>query len=56
LQDTIGDKLLPAWLDILNEKTKVSIGNFDKAEKIGVLSSVDRWLELRQLRNQMVHE
>jgi len=56
LQDTIGDKLLPVWLDILNEKTKVSIDNFDKAEKIGVLSSVDRWLELRQLRNQMVHE
>lgn len=56
LQDTIGDKLLPAWLDILNEKTKVSIDNFDKAEKIGVLSSVDRWLALRQLRNQMIHE
>jgi len=56
LQDTIGDKLLPAWLAILNEKTKVSIDNFDKAEKLGVLPSVDTWLELRQLRNQMIHE
>jgi len=56
LQDTIGDKLLPAWLAMLNEKAKVSIDNFDKAEKIGFLPSVDTWLELRQLRNQMIHE
>ncbi len=28
----------------------------DKAEKIGVLPSVEQWLELRQLRNQMTHE
>lgn len=56
LQDTVGDKLLPAWLDFLEEKTNVAIDNLDKAEKIGVLPSVDRWLELRQLRNQMIHE
>ena len=47
LQDTIGDKLLPAWLDILSEKTNVTIDNLDKAEKIGVLPSVELWLELR---------
>jgi uncharacterized protein with HEPN domain len=56
LQDTIGDKLLPAWLDILNERTNVAIDNLDKAEKIGILPSVELWLELRQLRNQMIHE
>lgn len=56
LQDTLGDKLLPAWLDILEEKTYVAIENLDKAEKIGVLPSVELWLELRQLRNQMIHE
>lgn len=56
LQDTLGDKFLPAWLDILEEKTNVAIDNLDKAEKIGVLPSVELWLELRQLRNQMVHE
>ncbi len=56
LQDTVGDKLLPAWLNILNEKTKVAIDNLDKAEKIGVLPSVEQWLEVRQLRNQMIHE
>ncbi|PHS25294.1 MAG: hypothetical protein COA83_06010 [Methylophaga sp.] len=56
LQDTLGDKLLPAWLDILEEKSTVAIDNLDKAEKIGVLPSVDLWLELRQLRNQMIHD
>jgi len=56
LQDTIGDKLLPAWLDMLGEKKGVAIDNLDKAERIGVLPSVEQWLELRQLRNQMIHE
>ncbi len=56
LQDTIGDKLLPTWLHVLEEKTTVAIDNLDKAEKIGVLPSVELWLELRQLRNQMIHE
>lgn len=56
LQDTIGDKLLPVWLSVLNERTKTTIDNLDKAEKIGVLPSVELWLELRQIRNQMVHE
>ena len=56
LQDTIGDKLLPAWLDSLGEKNKVAIDNLDKAEKIGILPSAEQWLALRQLRNQMVHE
>ncbi|WP_428357391.1 hypothetical protein [Methyloprofundus sp.] len=56
LQDTIGDKLLPAWLDALGEKTSVAIDNLDKAEKMGVLPSVEQWLTVRQLRNQMIHE
>jgi len=56
LQDTLGDELLPTWLDVLEEKATVAIDNLDKAEKIGVLPSVELWLELRQLRNQMIHE
>ena len=56
LQDTIGDKLLPAWLEALGEKKSVAIDNLDKVEKIGVLPSTEQWLEIRQLRNQMIHE
>ncbi|MCL4555826.1 MAG: hypothetical protein M1572_02920 [Gammaproteobacteria bacterium] len=56
LQDTVGDKLLPAWLEILSERIGPAIDNLNKAEKLGVLNSVDDWLVVRGLRNQMVHE
>jgi hypothetical protein len=56
LQDTVGDKLIPTWLRALNEPVGAAIDNLDKAEKLGVLTSVDGWLETRQIRNQMIHE
>ena len=56
LQDTVGDKLLPALLNALAEKTGPAIDNLDKAEKLGLLESADAWMEMRRLRNQMVHE
>lgn len=56
LQDTVGDKLLPALLSALAEPTGAAIDNLDKAEKLGLLASADNWMEMRRLRNQMVHE
>ena len=56
LQDTVGDKLLPAVLDGLGETVGAAIDNLDRAEKLGLLASADRWMETRRLRNQMVHE
>lgn len=56
LQDTVGDKLLPALLNALAEKTGPAIDNLDKAEKLGLIGSADVWMEMRRLRNQMVHE
>lgn len=56
LQDTVGDKLLPALLSALSEKTGPAIDNLDKAEKFGFVESADVWMEMRRLRNQMVHE
>ncbi len=56
LQDTIGDKLLPSLLAALGEKVSAAIDNLDRAERLGLLPSVDLWLTLRTLRNQMVHE
>ena len=56
LQDNTADKLLPNWLRALGETTGAAIDNLDKAEKFGLLNSADRWLEIRQLRNFMVHE
>lgn len=56
LQDTTGDKLLPLWLRALGEKTGAVADNLDRAEKLDVLDSADKWLEIRQIRNQMIHE
>jgi hypothetical protein len=56
LQDTIGDKLLPMLLLALGEKAASAIDNLDRAERLGLLSSTDVWMTMRNLRNQMVHE
>lgn len=56
LQDTVGDKLLPALLAALAEDVGPAIDNLDKAEKFGLIASADSWMEMRRLRNQMVHE
>lgn len=56
LQDTVGDKLLPLLLAALGEKTSAAIDNLDRAERLGLLSSADEWIVMRNLRNQMVHE
>lgn len=56
LQDTVGDKLLPQWLNALGERIGPAIDNLNTAEKLGMLESAQGWLETRQLRNQMIHE
>lgn len=56
LQDTVGDKIVPALLAALGERTGPAIDNLDKAEKLGLIESADEWMEMRRLRNQMVHE
>ena len=56
LQDTVTDKLLPALLQAMAEPRGAALENLDQAEKLGWLDSADQWLEMRKLRNQMVHE
>ena len=56
LQDTVGYKLLPALLISMAEKPGAAIDNLDRAEKLGFIESSDTWMEMRRLRNQMVHE
>lgn len=56
LQDTLGDKFLPALLSALGERTGPFVDNLDRAERLSWISSVDDWLAMRLLRNQMVHE
>jgi len=56
LQDTLGDKLMPLVLDLLGARQLTLIDNLDKAEKLAFIASADRWMAVRRLRNQMIHE
>lgn len=56
LQDTLGDKLLPALLTHLGETPGPAIDNLDKAEKFGWIDSADNWQAYRKLRNQMIDD
>ena len=56
MQDTMADKLLPRWLLALAERLGSQIETLNRAERLGVLESVEVWLEARNLRNRLVHE
>lgn len=56
LQDNLGDKFLPQLLLAMAEKPGAAIDNLDRAERLGWIESAEIWLEVRKLRNQMVHE
>lgn len=56
LQDTAGDKLMPRLLAALGEPVRVFIDKIERAETLGWLDSAQEWMEMRALRNQMVHE
>ena len=56
LQDTVGDKFLPALLAALDETPGSAINNLDGAERLGWVDSADTWMAMRRLRNQVIHE
>lgn len=56
LQDSLGDKLLRAMLRASLEKTGSQLDNLLLAEKLGWIESTQNWIELRELRNRLVHE
>ena len=56
MQDTIGGKLLPRLLLAQAETPGSQIETLNRAERLGVLENVERWLEARALRNRLAHE
>lgn len=56
MQDTMADKLFPRWLLALAEEPGSQIETLNRAERLGVLASTEQWLEMRNLRNRLVHE
>jgi hypothetical protein len=56
MQDTVIDKLVPTLLRVAGESTGAAIDNLSRLERIGLVESSDAWLEMRALRNRLVHE
>jgi len=56
MQDTIADKLIPRWLSALAETPGSRIETLNRAERLGVVDDVERWLQARALRKRLVHE
>lgn len=56
LQDTLGDKLLPALLKVLDGHSGPLIDNLNRAARLGWIEEPASWLAVRRLRNQMIHE
>ena len=56
LQDTIAGKLIPELLRQTLETPGSTPDNLNRMEKLGLLDSVDDWLEARNLRNRLIHE
>ena len=58
LQDAIRMRLLPATLKLVEEwlENEPFLDRLNRAEKLGMLPSVEQWRMLRELRNQVAHE
>ena len=56
MQDTIMDKLVPRFLRFVGEPVGTAIDNLNRMERLGFIESADDWIELRYLRNRLVHE
>jgi len=56
LQDTLGDKLMPALLRWLGQPPAPVLDNLRLLEKWGWLPDAQAWLETRALRNRLIHE
>ena len=56
MQDTVVDKLIPAVLREAGESLAAAIDNLSRMERLELITSADEWLEMRGLRNRLVHE
>lgn len=56
LQDTLGNRAIPALLEALAEPVGAQIDNLNRLERLGLLRSARAWIEARNLRNRLIHE
>lgn len=58
LQDLMGDKLFKLILEYIGESAErqAFIDILNRLEKLGILESVEKWLDLRIERNKIAHD
>ena len=58
LQDYLGRKLFRRFLEEIGElyENMSFIDLLDKLEKLEIISSSEKWMEIRKLRNKLTHE
>ena len=58
MQDALGGRLLPTLLEAGGELPVESayIDKLNQLERLGIVGSAARWMELRALRNRMAHD
>ncbi|HET9113450.1 MAG TPA: hypothetical protein VFN66_06235 [Burkholderiales bacterium] len=58
LQDAMGANLFPAVLELTKEQGNLAafLDILNRLEKIGAIPSTERWLLLREMRNQFSHD
>ncbi|MES1944075.1 hypothetical protein PC39_08169 [Salinisphaera sp. PC39] len=56
MQDTVMDKFIPVLLRLSGERVVAAIDNLGKMERLCLIESADAWLQMRNLRNRLVHE
>ncbi len=56
MQDTMGEKLLPRWLEAQGEIPGSMIDVLRRAERFNIVEDAALWIGIRQRRNQLVHE
>lgn len=56
LQDVLGAKIFPLILDMLGEDAIAFIDKLNKLERLGYIHDVNWWMDLREIRNQVMHD
>jgi hypothetical protein len=59
LQDTLGERVLPGMLDLLEEPLPPSTPfaqKLQRLERLGVIPGAEQWRRLREVRNAIAHE
>lgn len=56
LQDTLGEKLFPRLLELVEQQARTLIDTLNQIERLGLVSDAREWLTWRNLRNSLIHE